>query len=330
MLDLNKLSSVQFEEFTHDLLLSMGFQNLNWRKGSGYNASPSDQGRDIEAEFFNTDIDGEKRIEKWFVECKHYKQGVPAEKINSALRWAESNRPDVLLFVISNFFSNQAKECLNAYQQNNKPKFIIKIWENKKLEELTFGKAKLLRSYNIPYNKNNTDLFNPNHVTYISRQYVNSIPYFLTVLDSIKPEIRDTAFELTYIQIIHNTFINESDFQHNFKYFKKKCLMLYHSPTMSNTFFVHQIVLSTLSWLFHTGNPLELPDVIERNKKNLEYLKSKKASSDIEKTLLTKEINRVISHIDQLPTQTSHYWDIYNAICDEVIPKLLIEYQSQS
>jgi hypothetical protein len=48
---LDHLTPVQFEEFCFDLLDAMGATGLSWRKGSGFESSPSDQGRDIECYF---------------------------------------------------------------------------------------------------------------------------------------------------------------------------------------------------------------------------------------------------------------------------------------
>ncbi len=70
---LDHLTATQFEEFCCDLLATLGFTNINWRKGTGLSSSPSDQGRDIECQYSRKDVDGETTQETWFVECKHYK-----------------------------------------------------------------------------------------------------------------------------------------------------------------------------------------------------------------------------------------------------------------
>jgi len=73
---LDHLSPTGFEEFCYDLLKTLVFVNFNWRKGTALSSSPSDQGRDIECQFLQKDVDGETFLETWFVECKHFKQGV--------------------------------------------------------------------------------------------------------------------------------------------------------------------------------------------------------------------------------------------------------------
>jgi hypothetical protein len=42
------LSSVDFEQLVYDLLGTLGFVNISWRKGTALNASPSDRGRESE------------------------------------------------------------------------------------------------------------------------------------------------------------------------------------------------------------------------------------------------------------------------------------------
>ncbi|MFL5662815.1 MAG: restriction endonuclease [Ktedonobacteraceae bacterium] len=122
---LDHLTETQFEEFCYDLLAELGFTNMSWRKGTGLSSSPSDRGRDIECQLVREDVDGDTILETRYVECKHYKQGVPPDAIHGALSWATSERPDKLLIIASNFLSNPTKDFLSDYQRNNRPNFKI-------------------------------------------------------------------------------------------------------------------------------------------------------------------------------------------------------------
>jgi hypothetical protein len=148
-LSFNRISDTDFEEFCHDLLEETGFVNLDWRKGTGKKSSPSDSGRDIVAHLQRTDIDRSKRTERWFVDCKHYEKGVPAKELHNLLAWAQAERPEVALFIVSNFLSNSAKDYLDAYQRNNRPPFSIKVWERPQLESMTRGKSDFLQMYGL-------------------------------------------------------------------------------------------------------------------------------------------------------------------------------------
>ncbi|MES2392940.1 MAG: restriction endonuclease [Acidobacteriota bacterium] len=148
-LTFSKLSDTEFEEFTYDLLEDLGFVNLDWRKGTGKKTSPADSGRDIVGHLQRTDVDRSRRSERWFIDCKHYVKGIPAKELHNLLAWAEAERPDVALFVASNFLSNPAKDYLEAYRRNNHPPFVIKVWERTNLESMTRGKRDLLQMHGV-------------------------------------------------------------------------------------------------------------------------------------------------------------------------------------
>lgn len=122
---------------------------MDWRKGTPLKSSPSDSGRDIVAQQLIEDVDGSKHLETWFVDCKHYKKAVPPTELQTLLSWAEAERPDVALFMISGYLSNLAKDYLDSYKKNNKPPFKIKYWEYPQLERMTKKKMTLLRKHNV-------------------------------------------------------------------------------------------------------------------------------------------------------------------------------------
>jgi len=145
----NHLTDGQFEELTYDLLHELGFVNLDWRRGSGKGDATADQGRDVVGEFRQTDVDGSERFEKWFVQCKRYQRGVPAEALNAAVAWASAESPAVLLFVVSNSLSNPAKAWLENLERNRRPAFRVKVWERRKLEQLVGSHPALIAKYKL-------------------------------------------------------------------------------------------------------------------------------------------------------------------------------------
>ncbi|MGW5610183.1 restriction endonuclease [Streptomyces sp. NPDC003753] len=138
------MTDTEFEEFCFALLEELGFVNVDWRKGTGLNASPSDRGRDIVAERQITEFDGSCYVEKWFVDCKHYKKGVPPDKVAGLLSWASAERADVALVIASNYLSNPCKDYLDTYRRNNRPPFRIKRWERPQLSSLLDGREVFL------------------------------------------------------------------------------------------------------------------------------------------------------------------------------------------
>jgi hypothetical protein len=143
------LSSPEFEEFCADLLRVSGFVNIDWRKGTGLASSPADKGRDIVCDHLRVEPDGSQHFEKWFVDCKHHKKGVPPTELKNLLAWATAERPDVALVIASNFLSNPAKEYLETYRKNNHPPFKIRVWERPQLLHMLARKVALQRKHNL-------------------------------------------------------------------------------------------------------------------------------------------------------------------------------------
>jgi hypothetical protein len=125
-LDFSHLSDTNFEEFTFELLQRLGFVNIDWRKGTAHESSPADSGRDIVAKQIREDVDKSKHMETWFIDCKHFKKGVPPVELQNLLTWAEAERPHTALFVTSGFLSNSAKDYLEKYVRNRRPPFRVK------------------------------------------------------------------------------------------------------------------------------------------------------------------------------------------------------------
>jgi hypothetical protein len=148
-LDFSGLSDTQFEEFTFHLLSRLGFVNVDWRKGTGHDNSPADSGRDIVCQQIREDIDKSQCVETWFVDCKHYRKGIPPGDLQNLLAWAEAERPHTALIVASGFLTNPAKDYLEKYKRNRTPPFRIKHWERPQLERLAANKRSLLWEYGL-------------------------------------------------------------------------------------------------------------------------------------------------------------------------------------
>lgn len=158
-LDFDSLDPTQFEEFCFELLSSLdGFRNVDWRKGTPKQSSPPDSGRDIVAEVEQEDVDGTKHVETWFIDCKHYSEGVPPTALQGLLAWAQAERPNVALVIASGFLSNGSKDYLRSYGQNNRPPFRVKYWERPILDRLAAGKTELLERLLGPPTRSQSDI----------------------------------------------------------------------------------------------------------------------------------------------------------------------------
>ena len=114
------ISPPEFERLCFELLLKLGYSEVTWRQGG------ADNGRDIEATLnFSTPLTTKKT--KWFFECKHYTTGgVPPEHLNSKIAWADAERPDFLVLIMSSYPTTGGREWLEKLKVQ-KPYTIIVI-----------------------------------------------------------------------------------------------------------------------------------------------------------------------------------------------------------
>lgn len=127
-IDFNQLSPTKFEELCFDLLMELGFRKLIWRQGG------ADSGRDIEGTREVVSGILEPFEETWFFECKRYTNAVPPEDLNSKIAWADAEKPKHLVFFVSSYVSNNARDWL---EKIGKDKFYrIHLIEGKQLQQL--------------------------------------------------------------------------------------------------------------------------------------------------------------------------------------------------
>jgi hypothetical protein len=331
---LNSLTDTEFENFCFDVLQSLGFVNLSWRKGTGLTSSPSDQGRDIQGNLLRRDVDGREHHEKWFIECKSYLKGVPPDKIQGAITWANAERPDVLLFIASNFLSNPTKNYLENYEETNKPPYRIKVWERKDLESLTAGKNSLRLKYGLPTEIAFLSILNDYHIVYSMKPHLNTVEYFIELMDSLVPSKRDEAFSFAYHDLINPHYrksvsgkekladleIDSTDYDA----FRKKCLS---SESKDSPSFVHKLVTSALAWLFHMADKTSIEDTQSNLRWIVERLEADIANEEDEERRgkLTRMLDLPNASLEELPSRVENHYELYTYVCNELVRKLLME-----
>jgi len=310
MVDFSHLSKTEFEELCYDIIIAKGFTNVDWRKGTGKSSSPSDNGRDIEADKVTTDIDKSTVLLKYFFEAKHYKEGVPPTDITAALAWAEAERPYCLVIIASNFLSNPCKNFIEEYKENNKPKFQIRTWENKLLEELLVDEKNICLKWKINIQGINYRYINKYHLAYVTKAYLNKTDFLFSILDNYNIDIRDMLLEIVYVNYFISFNLDKKEKYESLKEHIKKNKNFYSAPI-----FVHQIISEVLAWAYHHGDIDEKDNVKDR----LIYLKEKvEEENRSEDNFLTNSINSVDERIDK--------WNkYYNDFCDNVVFDLLSE-----
>lgn len=138
-IDFLKLSARKFEEACFDLLLNLDYQGLIWRQGG------ADSGRDIEGRRTMRSALVGPYDEKWFFECKRYETGVPPEVLNSKIAWADAEKPNHLVVLISSYLTDGARSWLEKLAPQ-KP-YAIHIVEGKALKKLILSYPEIVSQY---------------------------------------------------------------------------------------------------------------------------------------------------------------------------------------
>ena len=158
-MELEELSPTTFENLIFDLVCASGLVNPKWRTPG------SDEGRDIEGEFFISDLSGFYQKQVWYVECKRYTSSVPWPQIWEKISYAENHDADILLLANSSTITPQAHNQVARWNESRK-KPTIRIWNKVDIQEkLTVRKE-------------------------ISVKYGLSLSSMLDVIDSILPIVK--------------------------------------------------------------------------------------------------------------------------------------------
>jgi hypothetical protein len=330
---LDHLTDTEFEEFCYDLLVELGFKNVNWRKGTGFDSSPADQGRDIECHFLTQDVDGSTYLERWFVQCKHYKAGVPPEKLEGAIAWANAERPEKVAIIVSNFLSNPAKNYLETYQQNNRPSYRIKVWERPDLERLAVGKTTLLRKYKISGEFPFLAIMHPAHLLYLKRAPLNTWAELLTLLDQIEPKKRDSLLSWAYMPIIRPRYRNpeEGDTklgdlridELSYDAFKRKCTEILASDIIDERVLSYFVVSIVLQFSFSIADTTSTSEVMVRHQEAISYFRGQLEAQPEDREKLAKFIEIMQQLRDETPERTKRNYELYEYFCEKVVKQLL-------
>ncbi len=332
---LDNLDPVVFEKYCYDLLSEMGFFDIDWRKGTGEGSSSSDSGRDLECKYASTDPDGSIIIQKWYVECKHHKKGIPATAINNALTWSASGRPDVLLLIASNHFSNPTKDHLKEYRNENKPPFRIKTWERPELEKNSRNKLLLLKKYGLEDATETLDLMHPAHLSFISDTHLNRLETLFKLLEELKPKDRDDITGWLWELIIRPSRRKPERGDEtmgellvdpvNYAVFKEKCFEI--SEYFDGILLCGFIVNFLLQELFAQGDLTSIDSRVENQRHGTELFRQIYENDPRTHKFESVEdaVKRYTSHVEAIPQRTARWHELYITFCERIVVKLLEE-----
>jgi len=169
------LSPEQFENLTFDIVTALGLRNAVWRTPG------SDLGRDIEGEYFISDLSGQYQRQKWYIECKRYAASVDWPTVWNKIAYAENHNADILLFVTSSSLSPQAVDQVRLWNDSNK-KPTIRFWGGVELCAKLNLHSQIAKKYGL---KSETDSK--------LEAFFPSIDFLLRITNSISPEIGEVS-----------------------------------------------------------------------------------------------------------------------------------------
>jgi hypothetical protein len=140
-IDFNQLTPDQFEELCFELIIKHGFTSITWRQGG------ADNGRDIEADFSISNGMLGTFSEKFFFECKKYEKGVPPAELYSKIAWADAEKPQHIVFLISSYLTNNGREWIEKIKRDRFYK--IHVIEGKTLSRILVQHDDIISKYFI-------------------------------------------------------------------------------------------------------------------------------------------------------------------------------------
>lgn len=333
----NHLSDGEFEEFSFDLLASLGLINLSWRRGSGKRGATADQGRDITGQSLERDIDGHARLETWFIQCKRYEAGVPPDKLDGAIAWATAERPDVLLIIASNFLSNPAKTWIDDYQRNNRPPFRIKVWERKDLERFVLSRLQLAQKYRLNTGLPLIETLHPAHILYAVQPCMNSLEYFFEQVERWDASDRDDILSFGYLNLINPRYregqtgnetmgelrIDAMDYSS----FKSKCFTLAHRFRIADEFLVQAIIIQALGWCCSFADHSETQAAVKRNERMIAHASQmlEQERDTTRQAAFKKMIEFSRRLLDSADERRQTAERRYRMLCESLLPALYLE-----
>lgn len=327
------IDSIQFEKLCYDLLQELGFIKLSWRRGTTLNASPADQGRDIEAVQIRHEVDGSTTEEHWFVECKQYKQGLPPQALQGALTWAESANPDTLLIMVSGYLSNSCKNYLQEYQQNRKPRFRILTWEFPDLERMLLGRPRLLEKFGLAPEFPYINILHPAHKQFLRKPPINTIDYFLKLADELDREDREVWLSDAYLLIINPEFekptsgdqvlgelLKSPVTYHEFKKALKKS-----SSYVSEILLVHGVISKVLSGLLNRGDVTGIQEFVDFHRSAIDFFEEQIKNHPERQKPLEDCIKMSKAKIGTIEDDLKKGYETYVQFCDQFLVPLFDE-----
>ncbi|WP_447957707.1 restriction endonuclease [Vreelandella sp. EE7] len=213
-MELEDLSPTTFENLIFDLACASGLVNPKWRTPG------SDEGRDIEGEFFISDLSGFYQKQVWYIECKRYTGSVPWPQIWEKISYAENHDADILLLANSSTITPQAQNQVVRWNESRK-KPTIRIWNKVDIQE----KLTVRKEISVKYGLSLSSMQNVIDSMLPLVKLMTKVNHSLFSTEKSNPKYQwklDLAHSLTELLDSRVSEI-ECDGKVHWKYFDKSC-----------------------------------------------------------------------------------------------------------
>jgi hypothetical protein len=139
--DWKKLSPYEFEIFCTELLMSLGFNNVQLGGLSG------DEGIDIKCEKSVEAFPGKIKVEKWIIQCKLYKDTISFGQLNEDLSNATRHKVDNWWLITTARLTANTIRALEDYSLSGRFPFAINYLDRTGLENVLANSLKVISKY---------------------------------------------------------------------------------------------------------------------------------------------------------------------------------------
>lgn len=278
---------------------------------------------------FEFAVAGDSVVERRFVECKHHMRGVPPQELEAALSAATAERPDALLFMVSGFLSNPAKERLRAYQANNRPPFRILVWEHPDLLTRVGRYGTLLRKYGLSDPEPHLALLHPAHVRYLREVPDYTLDELFAVLEALRPDERTEHLDWVRHSVIRprmraprhkeevlaDLIVDPTDYQA----FKAACRRI----DIDEMLLVGAVVDTSLRALLRASDTSSIGVMRQRQQDFIDFMRRRLPVDRAEQDALQRLIAKHETMLAEIESRVYRNRGRYDAFCERVLLPLL-------
>ena len=204
------------------------------------------------------------------------------------------------------------------------------------LEQFISARPELERKYRV-HSTSPWFSVHPAHAQYVLHPPLNSIDFFLRILDEMDTPTRDRLFEFAYLWIIKPRFrrprpgdkvpadrmLDRLDYPG----FRRKCEELIKGEHLSDLFLVQAIVSDALRWAWSHGDPEQLERVVQNHRYAIEHTDEKLSEETDPKRRaeLSKFRDFMQGLMESAPERQREAQRCYKVLCESILPVLYLE-----